>query len=193
LVEQQLGTPLKLAIVGCSDGKFVLPAARRGHAVFAIDTDETALFGGTKLGPEGRVEMPGLFSRLQVEGLSERVMLVHGDFVEHRPPTPCHAVLTSGAVQYSRNLIHTLDALVGALQAYVAPGGYLYIDYMLPMEAHQAERENFPAKERWTRFFDSPGWQLLYNRVLPPVFERAHVDNPVDHYHHWGHLLAHRL
>jgi SAM-dependent methyltransferase len=193
LAEQRVKGPLRMAVLGCSDGKFVLPAARRGHTVFAIDIDEIALFGGPKLGPEGEIIMPGLTSRLKAEALVERVTVVHGDFVEHPPLQPCDAVFTSGAIQYSRNLIHALSDVVSAIQAYVAPGGYLYIDYMLPLKPHQSERENFPSREKWSTFFSAPAWDLLYNRVLPPVFERAHVDNPVDHFHHWGHLLVRRL
>ena len=95
--------PLRVAILGCSDGKFVLPAARQGHYVLAMDIDEIALFGGTKLGPTGAVHMLGLRERLRAEHLSHLVSIVHGDFVEYRSKKRFHAVFTSGAVQYSRN------------------------------------------------------------------------------------------
>lgn len=183
---------LEIAIVGCSDGKFVLPAARRGHRVFAIDFDEVALFGGTKVGPTGNIYMPGLVTRLKMENLLDRVQVVHGDFVEYSPARPAHGVFTSGAVQYSRNMKHSMVDMVRALQAYVMQEGYFYIDYMLPMEAKYQGRDNYPDRERWNEFFSTGEWNIIYNRVLPPVFEAAHVDKPVDHYHHWGHLLVQR-
>jgi hypothetical protein len=134
--------PLQIAILGCSDGKFVVPAARRGHQVLAIDIDQIALFGGEKIGPAGKVYMPGLKARLRSEGLEDRVQVVYGDFVEYMPDAQYHAVFTSGAIQYSRNLKHSIHTMIVRVQAYVAPGGYIYIDYMLPMEERYAGREN---------------------------------------------------
>lgn len=193
LVEQNFKLKsLKIAILGCSDGKFVLPAARRGHKVFAIDIDEVALFGGDKTGPFGKVYMPGLVARLYSENLQSKVQVIHSDFVEYSPIDLYHAVFTSGAVQYSRNLKHSMCSMVKSIQAFVMPAGYIYVDYMLPMDEKYIGRDNYPRKERWNEFFHHSEWDLLYNRVLPPVFEKAHVDNPVDHYHHWGHLLARR-
>lgn len=185
--------PLRVAILGCSDGKFVLPAARRGHHVLAIDIDEVALFGGLKVGPAGDVRMLGLRERLVVEDLSHLVTLVHEDFIEYRPTRGFHAVFTSGAVQYSRNLKYRFEEIVKRLKSFVIHQGYIYVDYMLPMNEEQKGRSNFPLKATWSSLFDVKGWQVIHNRVLPPMFESAHVDNPVDHYHHWGHLLAQKI
>ena len=76
--------------------------------------------------------------------------------------------------------------------SFVRPRGYLYIDYMLPMEQKHRERENFFARGALHALFPATEWHVLYDRVLPPLLEKAHVDNPVDHFHHWGHLLARR-
>lgn len=185
-------TPLSLAVLGCSDGKFVLPAARRGYRVLALDTDTVALYGGEKQGPSGTVYMPGLTSRLTAENLSTLVEVVNTDFVEYHTPVQYHAVFTSGALQYSRNMKHSMADMVNKVKEYVLDNGFLYIDYMLPMESKYQGRDNYPDRDQWNFFFQGGGWKVYYNRVLPPVFEAAHVDNPVDHYHHWGHLLAKR-
>lgn len=182
---------LAVAIIGCSDGKFVLPPARRGHKVLAIDIDEVALYGGYKTGLLGETYMPGLVSRLRTENLSDRVEVVLGDYFETHPTRKFHAVFTSGAVQYSRNQKHSMSHMVSCLQDSVKGGGFFYADYMLPMEEMYKGRDNYPAKHRWSEFFIKDGWRIIYNRVLPPQFEKAHVDKPVDHYHHWGHILAH--
>src|SRR5258705_13831045 len=71
-----------LAVLGCSDGKFVLPAARRGFTVMALDVDEIALYGGTKIGPDGPTPMPGLRARLEAEKLAHLVEVVHADLAE---------------------------------------------------------------------------------------------------------------
>jgi hypothetical protein len=182
--------PLKIAIIGCSDGKFVLPAARRGHEVFAIDIDDVAIFGGYKEGPGGQLFMPGLVTRLKTEELENSVQVVCGDFVEYPNMVQYHAVFTSGALQYSRNMIHPMTQMVAVLQSYVNQGGYIYVDYMLAMEDKYKGRDNYSSPSKWSEFFSGNEWSIVYNRVLPPVFEKAHVDFPVDHQHHWGHLLA---
>jgi SAM-dependent methyltransferase len=184
---------LSIAILGCSDGKFVLPAARRGHRVLAIDIDRVALFGGEKPGVGGVAWMPGLVARLQQEKLHDRVNVIEADFVGGGPPQrAAHLAVTSGSIQYSRNLRHSVRAIVASIQSYVRPRGYLYVDYMLPTEEKHRERENFLVRGALRALFPATEWQILYDRVLPPQPEKAHVDNPVDHFHHWGHLLARR-
>ena len=185
--------PLMVTILGCADGKFVLPPARRGHRVVAFDIDGVALFGGQKRGPQGAVHMPGLVARLEQEALRKQVTVVHGDFVEIPAQTPSHLVFTSGALQYSRNLRHRMTDMVTALQAHVASGGFLYVDYMLPLKPDHRERENYPGRAQWEAFFYEPEWQLLSHRVLPAQFEAGHVDLPVGHLHRWGHLMARRV
>lgn len=183
---------LRIAILGCADGKFVLPAARRGHFVLAIDVDSVALFGGEKPGIGGKVWMPGLVSRLEQERLRSQVRVVHGDFARDAPIRLSHLVFTSGAVQYSRNTSNPMRVMVERMKSYVTRGGLLYVDYMLPSEDKYVGRQNCPGRREWTRYFQDSAWSLIYNRVLPPVVDRAHVEYTVDHYHHWGHLLVQR-
>ncbi|MBI2808675.1 MAG: hypothetical protein HYX68_27110 [Planctomycetes bacterium] len=161
--------------------------------MLAIDIDQVALFGGKKPGIGGEVWMPGLVARLQQEKLHHRVDVVQADFVEGKPAQrAAHLAVTSGSIQYSRNLQHSVRAIVASIQSFVRPRGYLYIDYMLPMEQKHRERENFFARGALHALFPATEWHVLYDRVLPPLLEKAHVDNPVDHFHHWGHLLARR-
>lgn len=181
---------LRFAVLGCADGKFVLPAARRGHDVLAIDLDATALFGGVKASPQGEVFMPGLVWRLERENLGRRVKVIRGDFARDAPVRPCEAVLTSGALQYSFNTPNPMDRMVERVKKYVVSGGFLYVDYMLPYEAKYRGRPNCPTREVWASYFPRPEWAVLSHRVLGPVRDRAHVEFPVDHYHQWGHLLA---
>jgi len=43
---ETVGLPKTLCVLGCSDGKFVIPAARKGFSVLALDIDTIALYGG---------------------------------------------------------------------------------------------------------------------------------------------------
>jgi hypothetical protein len=82
--------------------------------------------------------------------------------------------------------------MVGSVKSFVVSRGFLYIDYMLPLEKKYAGRDNYPGREAWAEYFSDTAWQVISHRVLKPQFEAAHVDLPVDHEHHWGHLLARR-
>lgn len=180
-----------LAVLGCADGKYVIPAARLGFEVWAIDVDEVALFGGYKQDASGEVHMPGLAARVEAEKLGDLVEVVHGDFMESPPGRKFDSVFTSGALQYSNNTEYTLEQMVDAVGDCVRPGGLLYIDYMLPYEEKYKGRPNCPQAPWWKEYFNSrPHWVVKYNRVMQPVIDRAHVEYPVDHYHQWGHVLA---
>ena len=61
-----------LAVIGCADGTEVLPAARKGFDVWAVDVDDIAVNGGVKEDASGEVQVPGLVSRVKQENLSDR-------------------------------------------------------------------------------------------------------------------------
>jgi len=155
-----------LAVLGCADGKFVLPAARRGFSVLAVDVDHVALYGGPKPGIGGLVSMPGLVSRLGTEGLVRRVDVVCADFATVTP-RPMDSVFISGAIQHSRNLPRTAEELLNAALGFVRPGGLFYLDYMLPYEAKYIGRPNCPGAEWWRqRLTRLDGWHVVHHRGL---------------------------
>jgi len=181
-----------LAVLGCADGKYVLPAARRGMSVLAVDRDEVALRGGPKPWVEGTVRIQGLVQRLKAERLQGTVAVVNADF-RTMPPVRCRAVWISGAVQYSCNMPDTAEQIMHCVLEFVASGGLLYVDYMLPYEEKYKGRSNCPAPEWWRVWSRAlRGWKTHYNRVLRPIKDPAHIEYPVDHYHQWGHLLLER-
>jgi hypothetical protein len=160
--------------------------------VLAVDRDEVALYGGVKPGLGGDVIIPGLAGRLEQEHLQERVAVVNADFTQMRP-LPCRAAWVSGAVQYSFNMPRTAATVMASVQQFVTVGGLLYLDYMLPFEEKYRGRPNCPEAGWWRDWANGlVGWNVIWNRVLPPVRDRAHVEYPVDHFHQWGHLLMRR-
>lgn len=192
LVASNPGGKRELTVLGCADGKFVLPAARRKFNVLAVDIDSVALYGGAKEGVGGQVTMPGLVARLEAEGLSSQVKVLCADFTELKPE-PMDAVFTSGSIQYSCNMPKTADALLQAALGFVRPGGLFYIDYMLPYEVKYIGRPNCPDAAWWRqKAAELNDWTVMHHRVLQPTRDIAHVEYPVDHYHQWGHLLMRR-
>jgi len=74
--------PKTLCILGCSDGTYVLPAAKRGFKVLAIDIDKIAIYGGKIIIAAQTVVVKGLVDRLKEDRLERYVEVVNGDFMK---------------------------------------------------------------------------------------------------------------
>lgn len=190
-VERQLSNRApSLTVVGCADGKFVLPAARRGWKVVAVDIDQKMTDGceaDQALGIPSSV--PGLVRRLEYEGLQQHVDVVRGDFmVVDLPRTD--AVWTSGALQYSNNIRYGIEALTDRLGELVPGGGLACIEYMLPDEDRLKGRPNCPTASWWVNSFPLRGWRVLSQRHSYGVEDMPHPYAPCRHFHSWGCVLA---
>ncbi|MBF6228509.1 class I SAM-dependent methyltransferase [Nocardia abscessus] len=184
--------PPTAAILGCADGKFVLPAARRGFEVAAVDIDEVALYGGmTKAADGTEIEMPGLRWRLETEQLEQRVSIIRGDLASVQVE-PCDFVFISGALQYSYNLKHQLFDTMSHVRSLVAPGGLLAIEYMLPVTEAHAVLDTHPSADQWPSFFPRPEWTVLANRVAEPAHEHRPGASVLGTHRflQWGYITA---
>jgi hypothetical protein len=181
----------RVAVLGCSDGRFVMGFARAGMRVSAIDIDPVALWGGKKAFPEGEHEVLGLKGRLEREGLSDRVRIHEADFVSARLRGH-DAVFTSGALHYSFNKARTLETLGSAIVASVRKGGLIYADYMLPVTPRDFKRANFPRRGQMREVLTSLGCTVVRERYSGLFTEKAHVEQPRDHVHSLGYVLARR-
>ncbi len=212
VVERQLSA----CVVGCSDGKFVLPLLRREHTVAAFDIDDVALFGGSKVFPlprktvtrqpyvsfeqaESLPTLPsetrsvaGLEQRIDIERVSSSAKIHHQDFYHCPPGDQFDLVFTSCSMQYKNNQDLPIDSIIRCLQSHVAPAGFLAIEYMLPLEdCHAWKAPHFLRTGQMRDHFRQKSWCIMYCReARRPLFEEAHVDRPQDHYHRFGYVLA---
>jgi hypothetical protein len=178
-----------VVVLGCADGRFVMGFARAGIPTTAVDIDRISLWGGPKKFPDGIRIIPGLAKRLQEEGLQGNVTIIEDDYVTSN--LGGHgAAFTSGSIHYSYNLRHTLRDIVAAIVRSVTANGLLYVDYMLPMEKKHKGRPNYPERGVLVREFELQGCDVIYDRYSGPRLERAHVEQPHDHYHSIGYILA---
>lgn len=84
-----------VAVVGASDGKFVLPLAAAGYRVIAIERDPLALHGGqVRLPGDIAAQAPGLIARLEREGLRDWFRSSKG--TSSPPPHPWRRATRSG-------------------------------------------------------------------------------------------------
>lgn len=182
-----------VAVIGASDGKFVLPLAAAGYRVVAIERDPVALHGGdVHLPGDSQARALGLIDRLKLEELHERVEVVEGDFLEDAPlGRHCSAVWTSCSWHYSANHHRPLAEFVDRMQRLVRPGGVFGAEFMMPVERRHHMTEHYTSPERLLPHFLGE-WEVLLTLRTNEFTERAHVGRPNDHTHRMGLLMAAR-
>ncbi len=206
----------EVCIVGCSDGKFLMPFARAEIKVTGYDIDEIALYGGEKLFPvkeENKIyaynakfkskdyplekrRVYGVCERLQLENLEAFANVKLLDFYRNPPNDKFDLVFTSCSLHYSKNAEFSLLDKVQKLGSIVKKGGYLYVDYMMAID--EDDYENYPD----SKFFRkgqiknmlSDSFEIISIKENSyPSFEGAHVDCVKDHFHRFGYIFARRI
>jgi hypothetical protein len=203
-------------IVGCSDGKFLMPFARKQIKVTGYDIDDIALFGGEKDFPivdekviydyspsfkskEYKLERKrvyGITERLEMEDISNYANIEKRDFYRNVPDKKFNIVFTSCSLHYRANKDFTLEDKTNKLKSIVKKDGLLYMDYMMAIDENDYEKypkEKFFRKGEILNYFDD-NWEIISIRENNgPTFEGAHVDCVKDNFHRFGYLLARRL
>ena len=166
-----------VAIVGAADGKFVLPLARAGAHVTAIDCDREAL--------------NGLRQRLTTEQLTERVQIITGDLLDLIDFEVHDAVWTSCSWHYSRNHHRPLKEFIDALEQRCAPQGLLGAEYMMPIEARHQRVEHYLPEGRIHAYL--PDWHPIWETYTPTFDEAPHPGQPEVHQHRMGLFIGRRV
>ncbi|MGW3148351.1 class I SAM-dependent methyltransferase [Streptomyces sp. NPDC001177] len=192
-LRERVAPDATVAVVGASDGKFVLPLAAAGYRVVAIERDALAVHGGeVRLPGDSEVHAMGLIDRLKLEELHARVQVIEEDFLAEGPlGVRCEAVWTSCSWHYSANHRRPLAEFVDRMQRLVRPGGVFGAEFMMPVEKRHHLVEHYTSPERLHRHFLSD-WDVLLTLRTNEFTERPHVGQPHDHTHRMGLLLAAR-
>jgi SAM-dependent methyltransferase len=180
-----------VAVVGASDGKFVLPLAAAGYRVIAVERDPLALHGGEiRLPGDISTRATGLIARLKAEGLYDRVEVNERDFLaEGLCRDSCDAVWTSCSWHYSMNHHRPLAEFIARMQQLVRPGGVFGAEFMMPTEQRHFLTEHYTSPERLSRHFTGR-WTIVLTLRTSEFTERAHVGQLHDHTHRMGLLIA---
>ena len=182
-----------VCVVGASDGKFVLPLARQGLRVVAVERDPIAVDGGPITLP-GPIEatMPGLRKRLADEGLTDLVEIVKADLLATSEwMEPVDAVWTSCSWHYSVNHRRPLADFINIMRHLCRPaGGVFGAEYMMPVEPRHFTVEHYLSEGRVRAFL--PSWQIDWETYTPPFVEAPHVEQLAEHLHRMGLIIATR-
>lgn len=216
LAKNEWGKNFTACIVGCSDGKFLMPFARDGIKVTGYDIDDIALYGGYKEFPIIKEKIKhsyspnfkskdfdletkkvlGITERLELENISQYATIEKRDFYRSLPLNKFNVVFTSCSLHYSANQDFTLEDKTKKLQDIVLPNGYLYIDYMMAIDENDYNSyptSKFYRKNEIKKYFNDD-WEIISFRENKfPTFEGAHVDCVKDHFHRFGYILARKV
>lgn len=192
-LRERVAPDATVAVVGASDGKFVLPLAAAGYRVIAIERDALALHGGeVRLPGDPRAHAMGLVDRLKLEELYDQVRVVEEDFLQGEAlNNPCDAIWTSCSWHYSANHHRPLAEFVDRMQRLVRPGGVFGAEFMMPVEKRHHLVEHYTSPERLRRHFIGD-WDVLLTLRTNEFTERAHIGQLQDHTHRMGLFLAAR-
>ena len=216
IAKKDWDTNFTACIVGCSDGKFLLPFAREHIKVTGYDIDDIALYGGVKEFPvvknrkiykyklnfkskDYKLESKrvlGIVERLEKENLSKYAKIEKREFYRNLRSEKFNVVFTSCSLHYSANKEFTLKEKTEQLQKIVKKNGYLYMDYMMAIDEDDYKlypKEKFYRKNEILDYFDDNWEILIFRENHNPTFEGAHVDCVKDHFHRFGYLMARRI
>lgn len=185
-------TGMTACVLGCSDGKFVIPLAAAGCQVCGVDVDPIMLDGGEVIYKGVAVPIRGLRNNLNREGLSDRCEIIEADFMVWDTDRVFDLVLTSGSWAYHRNEAYGLAGVVGRMQRLVAPRGYLFADYLLPTTPEEEKIDLYPRPEDLLPFFPTSQWRMVHNESVGLIGE-SHYGQEEWHFHTYGVLLAQRI
>lgn len=183
------GLPKTLCVLGCSDGKFVIPAAKKGFTVLAIDIDTVALYGGEVDLLGELVHTVGMQRRLETKGLRDKVLIVNQSYLQYVPTMTYSGVFTSGSIHYAQNAGYPLEEVVRKIQSFVSPGGFLFQEYIHTSESDNDPGRHFLDKKRMAAFFNAPQWDVVKHRKKRYI-EGPNPRNNQVHDIVWGSMLA---
>lgn len=117
------------------------------------------------------------------------------NFYKNPPTTTFDAVFTSCSIPYPCNFDVSISGIFNVLKNSVSKGGYLYMDYMMPLEdCHTWRQEHYLRKGDTQKYMDTEDWNIIHlYEVSKPVFEAAHVDRPNDHFYRFGYVIAEHI
>jgi len=183
---EKTGLPKEICILGCSDGNYVLPAARRGFLVTAVDIDEVAIEGGyAKIGNK-KIMVEGLKNRIKKHNLQVPVEVIKGNFMDLLSDKTFSGVFSSGLMHYSQNNEYGIEKMINKMKSLVSVGGILLIEHIVKENTDGYSRYISPGD--LNRFFGQD-W-FIKSHKTKKYYEAPNPRNPNYHNIIWARLYA---
>lgn len=184
---------LTICIVGASDGRFVIPLARKNYRVLAIENDPLLINGGVVGGPNHKeIRVLGLKKRIEIEQASSRVKIIESNFFDVDLPFLVDAIFTSSTWDCSINRDRPLKEYINKMQTLVKPAGLFCAEYMMPCEEKQKDSEHFLDEGKINVFFNK-NWRVIEEFYTPVFKDEPHIGKIVPHNHRMGFFMAKKI
>lgn len=96
-----------------------------------------------------KINVHGLKKRAELEGLLSHLRILELDFYAEPPKETYDVLFTSCSLQYKSNRTIPIASIMQILKSHVENGGYLYMDYMMPLEdSHDWKSDHFSEQEK---------------------------------------------
>lgn len=175
-----------ICIIGAADGKFVIPLAKLGIPVIAIEKNPFYIHGGYY----ENFFVKGLVKRLKEENLSMHVQVLCCDFRNIKIPTKCSGVFTSCSWHYPENYDTSLFLFINKMKNLLCENGIFCAEYMMPCTKKEKEIEHYLEKGCIETFFSKKKWDILIKKYSGLHKELPHIGKDYEHYHKVGFILA---
>ncbi|MFA6547622.1 MAG: SAM-dependent methyltransferase [Candidatus Magasanikbacteria bacterium] len=182
-----------VCIVGASDGRFVVPLARKNYDIIAVENDPIMINGGVVEGPnKTKINVLGLKERLKIEQLSSSVKIIENNFLDADLPFLVDAVFTSSTWDCTINHNSSLKEYINKMQVILKPSGLFCAEYMMPCEEKHLNVEHFLDERKINNFFNED-WQILEEFFTPVFIDEPHVGKIFPHNHRMGFFVAKKI
>lgn len=183
-----------ICIVGASDGRYVIPLAKEGYLVTAIESDPILINGGVVTGPnDTEIMITGLRKRLDTEDVTAKVKIINNNFLEINFPLLGDAIFTSSTWDCSINHSQPLRKYIEKMQKIVKIGGVFCAEYMMPCEPHHYTVEHFLEEKAINEYFNSEKWEIVEEFYTPIFKDKPHIGKITPHNHRMGYFMAIKL
>ena len=192
-IEKQQKNSLTICIIGASDGRFVIPLAKNGYQVIAIENDPILINGGVVDGPnKKKIDVLGLKKRIEIEKVSSNVKIIENNFFDVDLSFSVDAIFTSSTWDCSLNHSHPVKVYLDKMIKIVKPTGLFCAEYMMPCEEKHKNIEHFLEEGKINIFFNK-NWQVLEEFYTPIFEDNPHIGKIIPHKHRMGFFMAKKL
>lgn len=188
---KNLNMPKNIAILGCADGNYVVPAVKKGFKVLAIDIDSTALYGGVVRIGNNDINIIGLNKKLWKIGLHKNVKIINSNYLKYKPKKSFAGVIVSEGLHYEANYAYSLEEIITKIKSYVSIGGLIFLEH-LHLSKRNSNTDRFLTSSRLAGNFKFPKWKITSNKIKT-YLESPNLRNKKRHKIIIGRLHAQRL
>lgn len=184
--------PKNLCVIGCADGTYVLPAAKRGFDVTAIDIDTEAINGGADILIDGLYyKNIGLRKRLELEtDIVDKVEIFNIDYMDYTPTKTFSLIFTSGSLHYDNNSKYSIHELISKMLSMLSINGILLLEYI--HQSSPSERHFLNKKQVDELFEKFDNVEIISHKVKKYIEKPNSRDNTI-HEISWGRVYVKKV